>query len=212
MVNVDPQSSTPQRRRTRHEVEGDVCAALLRLLGEGKPFKDLTVDELARAGGLSRTAFYFYFPGKNQVLMAAASDVAEEYYAEADRWWGGEGPPEQRVRAAMQGIVETYLRHQAVLRTAVEVATYDPEFAAFYNGLVERFVLATTAHLRGDRDAGLLRDVDPDAVAHALVWMVERSNHMLIGNQGRSPEAVVDAYVAAWVHALYPDSVVAAGA
>jgi AcrR family transcriptional regulator len=212
VVNVDPQSSAPSRRRTRHEVEGDVCAALLRLLGEGKPFKDLTVDELARAAGLSRTAFYFYFPGKNQVLMATASDVAEEYYAEADRWWGGEGPPEQRVRAAMQGIVETYLRHQAVLRTAVEVATYDPEFAAFYNGLVERFVLATTAHLRGDRDAGLLRDVDPDAVAHALVWMVERSNHMLIGNQGRSPEAVVDAYVAAWVHALYPDSVVAAGA
>ncbi len=69
MVNVDLQH-TPGRRRSREEVEADVRAALLHLLAEGKPFKDLTVDELARAAGLSRTAFYFYFPGKSQVLMA----------------------------------------------------------------------------------------------------------------------------------------------
>ena len=64
VVNVE--SQTPGRRRSRQEVEADVRAALLRLLDEGKPFKDLTVDELARAAGLSRTAFYFYFPGKSR--------------------------------------------------------------------------------------------------------------------------------------------------
>lgn len=192
-------------------MESDVRAALLRLLSEGKPFKDLTVDELARGAGLSRTAFYFYFPGKNQVLMAAAAEIAEEYYAEADRWWSGEGKPEELVRAAIQGVVEAYVRHQAVLRTSVEVATYDPEFAAFYDGLLQRFVTATAEQLRRDRAAGRLRDLDPPAVARTLVWMVERCNHMLIGIEGRPPQEVVEGIISVWVHALYPDSVVGAG-
>ena len=135
-------------------MEADVRAAMLQLLGEGKPFKDLTVDELARAAGLSRTAFYFYFPGKSQVLMAAATEAAEAMIAEADRWWHGEGPPEQLVRVALEGIVGVYLRHSAVLRTAVEVTTYDPEFAIFYNRIMDRFVRATADQLRRDRAAG----------------------------------------------------------
>jgi TetR/AcrR family transcriptional regulator, ethionamide resistance regulator len=209
---VTDESGTPAgRRRSRREVEADVRSALVRLLDEGKPFKDLTVDELARAAGLSRTAFYFYFPGKSQALMAAAAEVAEETAAEADRWWHGEGDPEELVRVALQGIVDVYVRHSSMLRTAVEVTTYDPEFAAFYNQLMERFVRATADQLRRDRDAGLLRDVDPDAVAESLVWMVERCNNVFLGTQGRAPDAHVHALTSVWVHALYPDSVVAQG-
>ena len=36
------------------------------------------MDELARAAGLSRTAFYFYFPGKEQAMMSAANEVTAE--------------------------------------------------------------------------------------------------------------------------------------
>jgi AcrR family transcriptional regulator len=207
MVDVASQSSGG-KRRTRHQVETDVRSALIRLLEEGTTFKDLTVDELARAAGLSRTAFYFYFPGKSEVLMSAAAELAEETAAEADRWWHGEGRPQELVRAALEGIVNVYMRHAAVLRTAVEVTTYDPRFATFYNQLMEQFVRATADQLQRDREAGLLRDdIDPVAVAESLVWMVERSNNVFIGH-GRSPEAHVDALTTVWVHALYPDSVV----
>jgi TetR/AcrR family transcriptional regulator, ethionamide resistance regulator len=209
VVNVE--SQTPGRRRSRQEVESDVRAALLRLLGQGKPFKDLTVDELARAAGLSRTAFYFYFPGKNQVLMAALGDVTEELYGEAARWWHGEGPPEQLMRVALEGIVAVFQRHAALLRTSHEVTTYDAEFAAFYNDRVmKRFVSATADQLRRDRRDGRLRELDSDTVAEVLVWMVERCNNVLIGAQGRSPEQLVEAFTTVWVHALYPDAVVSA--
>jgi TetR/AcrR family transcriptional regulator, ethionamide resistance regulator len=209
VVNVE--SQTPGRRRSRAEVEADVRAALLHLLERGKPFKDLTVDELARAAGLSRTAFYFYFPGKNQVLMAALGDVTEELYAEADRWWHGEGPPDQLMRVALEGIVNVFQRHAALLRTSHEVTTYDAEFAAFYNDLVmNRFVSATAEQLRRDSRAGRLRPMDSDAVAEVLVWMVERCNNVLIGAQGRPADQVVEAFTTVWVHALYPDEVVPA--
>ena len=209
-VNVESQSPGA-RRRSREQVEADVRSALIRLLEEGKTFKDLTVDELARAAGLSRTAFYFYFPGKSEALMSAAAELAEATAAEADRWWHGEGRPEELVRAALEGIVSVYVQHTAVLRTAVEVTTYDPAFASFYNQLMERFVQATADQLRRDREAGLLRDnVDPESVAESLVWMVERCNNVFIGGRRRSPEAHVKALTNVWVHALYPDSVLTA--
>ena len=208
VVNVE--SQTPGRRRSRQEVEADVRAALLRLLDQGKPFKDLTVDELAREGGLSRTAFYFYFPGKSEVLMSALEEVAEKLYSEAARWWYGEGPPEELIRVALRGTIDVFQRHAPLLRTSHEVTTYDPEFAAFYNDRVmERFVAATTEQLRRDRR---IRPLDPVAVAEVLVWMIERCNNVLIGARGRDPDHVLEAYASVWLHALYPDAVVSAGA
>lgn len=195
----------PVRRRSRQEVEAGVREALLRLLSEGRPFKDITVDELARAAGLSRTAFYFYFPGKEQALMSAAAEVTGELFERADTWWHGSGPPEQLVRAALDGILQVYVEHAALLRATVELTSYSQEFEDFYKELLDRFVLATADHLRRESEAGRLRALDPDVTAEALVWMAERCNHILI-KQGRSPDELVDSMTAVWVHALYPDS------
>ena len=200
--------STTVRRRNRQEVETAVREALLRLLSDGIPFKNLTVDELARAAGLSRTAFYFYFPGKEEALMSAAAEVTEELYDRADSWWHGEGPPEQLVRAALEGILQVYVEHAALLRTSVEVAAYNPEFDKFYKSLLDRFVRATAAHLRREQAAGRLRPLDCDVTAETLVWQAERCNYVLI-KQGRSPEELVNSLTEVWVHALYPDEDVA---
>jgi AcrR family transcriptional regulator len=207
-VSTKPQTA---RRRTRQEVEAAVREALLRLLSEGVPFKNLTVDELARAAGLSRTAFYFYFPGKEQALMSAALEVNAELFERADTWWHGEGPPEELVRGALRGILQVYVEHAALLRAAVELSSYSHEFEGFYKGLLDRFVRATADHLRREQEADRLRAIDCEVTAEMLVWMAERCNHVLI-KQGRSPEELVDAMTSVWVHALYPDGSVSAGA
>jgi len=201
-MEVSSQPASP--RRTRAEVQEGVRAALIELLAE-RPFKDVTVDELARRAGLSRTAFYFYYPDKNEVLKEAANDVAAELYAEADRWWHGEGPPVQLVREALEGIAGVFTTHADMLRAAVEATTYDPEFRVFYESLIQRFVHATAAHLRRELDAGRLRPLDPDSIAEALVWMAERCNYAILLLEGRSAREVVDSLTAIWIHALYPD-------
>jgi TetR/AcrR family transcriptional regulator, ethionamide resistance regulator len=193
------------RRRTREEVQQAVRTALAEMLAE-RPFKDVTVDELARRGGLSRTAFYFYYPDKNEVLKEAADAAAAEVYAEADRWWHGQGPPEQLVREALEGITAVYGDHADILRAAVEATTYDAEFRAFYESLIRRFVAATAEHLRREQDAGRLRALDPDPVAEALVWMAERCNYALLVMEGRPAAEVVDSLTVIWIHALYPDA------
>jgi AcrR family transcriptional regulator len=201
---MEVSSQQASRRRTREEVQEAVRGALVELLAE-RPFKDVTVDELARRAGLSRTAFYFYYPDKNEVLKEAANAAAGEVYAEADRWWHGEGPPVKLVREALEGIAAVYCQHADMLRAAVEATTYDAEFRAFYESLIRRFVDATADHLRRELDAGRLRPVDPDSIAEALVWMAERCNYAILLIEGRSQHEVVDSLTVIWIHALYPD-------
>src|SRR5436190_7989870 len=203
-ASPNPAAQSATRRRTREEVQAAVRRALVELLGE-RPFKDVTVDELARRAGLSRTAFYFYYPDKNEVLKEASEAVASEVYAEADRWWHGEGPPEQLVREALSGIAAVYCEHADMLRATVEATTYDEEFRAFYEALIMRFVTATAEHLCRERDAGRLRALDPDPIAEALVWMAERCNYAFLLIENRPQSDVVDSLTAIWVHALYPD-------
>jgi AcrR family transcriptional regulator len=193
------------RRRTREEVQAEVRVALVELLAE-RPFKDVTIDELARRAGLSRTAFYFYYPDKNEVLKEAAESAATEIYAEADRWWHGSGPPEQLVREALEGIANVYCDHGDMLRAALEVTTYDPEFRAFYWALIRRFVDATAEHLGRELDAGRARPMEVEAVAESLVWMAERCAYAFFLTEGRPQSEVIGPLTAIWVHAVYPDA------
>ena len=45
------------------------------LLAEGSSYADLNVERIATAAGISRTAFYFYFRDKRDLLMRLAGDV-----------------------------------------------------------------------------------------------------------------------------------------
>ena len=193
------------RRRTREQVQKAVRSAMLELVSS-KAFKDVTVDELAREAGLSRTAFYFYYPDKNAVLRSVAEEVAAELYREADRWWHGEGPPEELVQSALEGIGSVFGSHAGILRAAVEVTAYDRDFEAFYRGLVQRFIDATAAHLAEERAAGRLRAVDPRSAAESLVWMAERCNFVFVVLEGRPATQLASSLTAIWVSALYSDS------
>ncbi|MBA2430220.1 MAG: helix-turn-helix transcriptional regulator, partial [Thermoleophilaceae bacterium] len=65
MAAVPPPNSAARRRHD--EVRDGVRRATLELV-EDASFKDLTVDEIARAAGISRSAFYFYFRDKHDLL------------------------------------------------------------------------------------------------------------------------------------------------
>ena len=198
--------------RQRHE---DVRSAVRRatlVLVEDQPFKDLSVEEIARAAGLSRSAFYFYFRDKRDLLMAVAEEVAAELYREADRWWHGEGPPQTLVRESLEGAVAVYAKHANLIRVATEVSTYDEEVGDFWRELMGRFVSATADHLRREQAAGRMRPLDPETTAESLVWMMERCCYQYIARGERSGRELVDSLTPVWAAALYPGVDTGAGA
>src|SRR3954447_11795234 len=193
----------PPRERRRKARQRVISSALK--LADKRSFRDLTIDEITRSAGVSRPAFYTHFSDKEELLLAAVGEVSGDLYEMADRWWHGVGPPAERVRRAIEGVVSVYAADARLLRIAAEVATYDDAARALWLDIAERFIEATADHVRSEQDVGLIpRTLDPRATAEALFWMAERCCYMYLGRGERTPKQVVQALVPVWVAALYP--------
>lgn len=171
------------------------------MLAEGASFADLGVERIATAAGISRTAFYFYFRDKRELLVRLTEDVAGLLYAEAERWWQGEGDGREELRAALPRILTLYAEHRAALRAVVGMAAVDEDVATAWRELIGRFVEATRARIAHEQAAGRVDGSLPAGpVAFALCWMTERTcyEHLELGG-----ETLLPGLEAIWLGAVY---------
>jgi AcrR family transcriptional regulator len=208
MAADEPRSTSPVAHRggpataKRAQVQAAVLEATEQLLAEGSSYADLNVERIATAAGISRTAFYFYFRDKRDLLMRLAGDVTELLYAQADIWFSGEGEdPEQEIREALTRVAELYREHGVLIRAIVEVSTYEDDIATFWRGLLARFVDATTRRIEIE---GQLPDHTAHATAFALTWMVERTFYQQLVQEDPLPQAeMVEAIVGIYRGTVY---------
>ncbi len=193
-------SAGRQTTEKRAAIESSVLRATEDLLTEGASYAELNIEKIATRAGISRTAFYFYFRDKRELLVRLTTDVNEQLMAAADTWWSGEAD----IRDALANIAALYVEHAALMRATVEVSTYDEEVATFWRGLVGRFVDATEQRIAAEQAAGQALGGDPRALAFALIWMAERSMYQQYV-QGEPNEAgtLVDALAAIFSRTVY---------
>jgi AcrR family transcriptional regulator len=197
-------ASLGRQSEKRAAIEAAVLRATEELLGEGASFAELNIERIATRAGISRTAFYFYFRDKRELLMRLTADVTQELYDAAEAWWSGDGEPEPAIRGALGGIAELFREHGALLRAIVEVSTYDEEIATFWRGLVGRFVDATRARIEAEQQRGAALPGSPAATAFALVWMSERTLYQgMVQEQALETRELVDALASVWTRAVY---------
>jgi TetR/AcrR family transcriptional regulator, ethionamide resistance regulator len=190
----------------RQAIEAAVLQAMEELLGEGATYATLSVARIARRAGISRTAFYFYFADKRELLMRLASKLAEGLYREADTWWSGAGDGTQQLTAALEKIAALYRAHGPLVCAIVELSTYDEVVGPFWHALVGRFVDASAARIAVEvaADGASGACVSPEATAFALVWMTERTLHQMLVQEPRvSDDALVRGLAGIWVATVY---------
>jgi AcrR family transcriptional regulator len=186
----------------RAAVQAEVLRATEALLASGSSFADLNVEKIATAAGISRTAFYFYFRDKRDLLMRLAGDVTELLYAQADIWFSGDGDsPEEEIREALTRIAELYREHGVLIKAIVEVSTYEEDIATFWRGLLQRFVDATARRIEAE---GQLEPGAAVPTAFALTWMVERTYYQqLVQDSPVGSGELVDAIVGIYRGTVY---------
>jgi TetR/AcrR family transcriptional regulator, ethionamide resistance regulator len=203
MASVESQQEPPPTAK-RAAIQAAVLAATEALLAEGASYSDLNIERIATRAGISRTAFYFYFRDKRELLMRLTEDVNEQLYQQADIWFSGSGDPEAEVREALSNIARLYEQHGPLLRAIVEVSTYDEEVAVFWRGLLARFVNASRERIIAEQAAGRSSDIEPEATAFALCWMAERVLYQELVQGAPIPRAnLVDALVRIWLRTIY---------
>jgi TetR/AcrR family transcriptional regulator, ethionamide resistance regulator len=203
LASVEPSVDVPPTAK-RAAVQRAVLEATEALLAEGASYADLNIERIANRAGISRTAFYFYFRDKRELLMRLTEDVSELLYQQADIWFSGAGEPEPEMREALTNIAALYAEHGVLLRAIVEVSTYDEEVAQFWRALTGRFVEASRKRIEAEREAGRTPSQNPEATAFALCWMTERTiyEHLVQGEPFPRGE-LVDALVGIWLRSVY---------
>jgi len=197
------QAAVPTEKR--QAIEAAVLQAMEELLAEGATYATLSVERIAKRAGISRTAFYFYFADKRELLMRLASKLSDELYHEADAWWSGAGDGPQQLTTALGKIAALYRAHGPLVRAVVEMSTYDDVVGPFWRTLVERFVSASAQRIASEIDAGRAdATLNPEATAFALVWMVERVLYeMLAQDAPVSDDELVRALATIWIATVY---------
>jgi AcrR family transcriptional regulator len=147
-----PQSPDYDKRR-----EEILRAAALLYARRG--FPGASIADLAKACGTSKSLIYHYFPAKDDILYAVMTSHLDALVAAADETTRS-GPPEQQLRALTLAFMRLYAgaasSHKVLLN---ELDNLPPER--------RREVIAKQRRIIAPV-AGLIRQLRPDADAHAL--------------------------------------------
>lgn len=166
-----------------------------------KPFRELSVDDLMEAAGLSRTAFYRYFPDREAVLV----DLLEELggaLAEARDMESGErdltGPP------SLTALALVLADNRAVLKAIADAAPGDEDLERAYLEFMQAYWIEDlVARIIDAQAEGLAAGLDPHLAGAAFGWMAER---MITQTLDSDPRQVLDTIVAILSTCIYRTS------
>jgi TetR/AcrR family transcriptional regulator, ethionamide resistance regulator len=197
-------------RISSDEREQAIMLTAERLLEE-RSLNEISVDELARGAGISRPAFYFYFPSKDAVVLTLVDRLVEEAMNARDEAVDrGIEDPAARVRESIQIFYEMLGAHRAVIRAVVELSATNSEARELRSQLTHGWVTNVMERIESERRRGAAkRGLPARDLATALVHMNERV--MLAVFAEESPAVaenkVVDVLCEIWLGAIYGDTV-----
>ena len=167
-------------------------------------YQAATVGAITQAANTAHGTFYLYFRNKEDAFRRVMEEITGELYAESAAPWQP-GDVQQSVRAALRGFLEVFVRHRDLWRCVLEASFTTPAIETAWLDIRRAFVDRSARHLRQLRDAGEIRELDPDIAANALGAMVEwaATTHFVLDRSPAPFDAVVDTLTDLWYHAVY---------
>lgn len=164
---------------------------------QGSSLDAVTIADISRRAGVTRSAFYFYFDNK----AAATAALVEQLYDElvgAAALLDGDGPPAERVEAMVRALFGAWDRHQHLFRAMLEARATSAAVREMWDADRRSFVphLASVVEAAGGHD-------DPEALASVLLELNDRMLERLALGGELSREQLVDTVVAIWLRSIY---------
>jgi AcrR family transcriptional regulator len=201
---IDNKVAKPRRRRRKPEVaESEILEAAENFLRD-HPFRELTIDDVMSRTGLSRPSFYEYFRDRHHLIMKLTERLTNWTYTRSEPWLSGSDVVED-LRATLEGIVELYVTRGHLLRALADAATHDHRAELSYRKMMASYVEATATRIREAAERGVIKGLDAQQVATALVFMNEGYLIESLGNHPQTdPKVVAETLLLIWQRVLYP--------
>ena len=204
--------STAETRVGRRNIKGDrreqaILEGAYDML-RTMPLRNVSIDDLTKRAGLSRSSFYFYFESKWQVLSALLSKVTADVFQASQLIFERPAgmPPEAAIEHAVNEVIQVWERHGHVLREVGDAAAAEPDLQTQWDAILGRFIDAAAAGIERDRETGVAIDGPPArSLAAALMWMGERNlSLMSLRSENAIPlEDMAETVTTIWLRTVY---------
>jgi TetR/AcrR family transcriptional regulator, ethionamide resistance regulator len=181
--------------------------ALKRLL-ESRPLSQITVGDIAEAAGLTRPAFYFYFPSKAAAAAALIEDIYEALLEASGRWHGVDtGRASDELRDGFEAVVAYARTNPKLMVATFDAVGSDAEVRDVWQHWMRELANRVADKIVRERLAGrALQGADPLAIGIALVAMNERVLELEVRRVvagGEPLETLPGALYEIWERAIY---------
>jgi AcrR family transcriptional regulator len=194
------------RRPTGDERESAIRETLERLLDD-QQFHEVSIDDLARGAGISRSSFYFYFESKEAVLLSLLDEFVSQAIAASDAARAMiDQDPQRFLRDVLAAYVTILGGHRGVMVAASQAAAANSDLRKLWNGMRERWVqMAEEAIMAERRRSSLSGALSPRELAIALLAMNESVMYQVFAREQPAieEERVIDVLTDIWINAVY---------
>lgn len=169
----------PRRNPARPQERGDrrrdeLLAALEALLGSA-PLSSISIADVARAAGVNRSVFYFYFANKQDAVFAMLEDLFLVQSLEVGAILRQDGNRLENMAAALGQNVQLWRDHRDLMSAAFEARAVDASAFAAWDQWIDRYVGFLAEFIETERAEGLAPPgPDAEQLARALIAANER--------------------------------------
>ena len=194
-------------RRSPEAARAEILAAAKAALQDTR-FAELTVDSLMKRTGMTRSSFYHYFSGLDEIALGMLEEFAADIRRTVDPWLKGElDEPDHRAATlthltAMFEVFELHARGVAAVAQAAGVS--QEVYHEWQRGIVDYFIDLTASFIRRQRTLGRSAAADPDRLARALILMNNAAaSDNMIRQTPDQPAVIATVLGGIWNSAIY---------
>jgi TetR/AcrR family transcriptional regulator, ethionamide resistance regulator len=188
------------------ERERAIMQTAERLLEE-RSLGEISVDDLARGAGISRSSFYFYFSSKDAVVLTLIDHMVDEATQSRDRALERLGKdPVAGWRETIRIFYRTLGSHRAVIRAASDLSATNAEARTLWAQIMEGWTVHVIERIEAERRRGAaLSGAEPRALATALLQMNERVMRAIFVEEtpAVAEDEVIDTLSHIWLSSIY---------
>ena len=180
-------------------------AALLEALDlqlQESSLESITIADISRRAGVTRSAFYFYFENKATATAALMEQMYDESF-EAAAMLTGDDPAAARVESMVRALFGAWERHQHLFRAMLDARATSPAVREMWDADRRSFVPTVAEVVAAGRP-----DLDPagaTARASVLLELNDRMLERLALGGDLTRDQLVDTVVSIWLRTIYGD-------
>ncbi|PTR24930.1 TetR family transcriptional regulator [Rhodococcus sp. OK519] len=198
--------ATRTRRANKGEERRAAILEAVESLLEDHALDEISISDISRAAGVTRSGFYFYFDNKAKAVAALSRTVYGEMQEGARAYLGRVGSPREMIAGLITEVISTWERHPNLYRALRDARDSDPAVREMWDGDRSSFIEPVASVIDAERASGRAVDgPDSRALAVVLLDMNDRAVESLSrgGPGALTPEAANEALVAVWLNTIY---------